>query len=271
MIFAGAIIGHFTGFKGSVMLPELASTKTIFSSKDQQSIALGFEVRCNRFFIEFYDNGMPKTYLSDLTILEDGKEILTRDIEVNTPLTYKGITFYQSSYQGYQEFIVDIKEIGSNEQQSFVVPFQQRTSWPEKDIHFGIINADALGQTVTRAKIWFRDGENQAVTTWLADNSSTTINSADRSFEVSVKQMYATGLQVAKDPGVWIVYLGCALMLLGLYMAFFVSHRRLWLLVTIDGSTADVSLAGNTNKNRQGFSRQFRQLEETLDSKLRSL
>ena len=29
-----------------------------------------------------------------------------------------------------------------------------------------------------------------------------------------------TGLQVAKDPGVWVVWLGCTLMMVGIYVAF---------------------------------------------------
>ena len=31
-------------------------------------------------------------------VLENGKEVLKKTIEVNDPLTYKGLTFYQSSY-----------------------------------------------------------------------------------------------------------------------------------------------------------------------------
>ena len=37
-----------------------------------------------------------------------------------------------------------------------------------------------------------------------------------------------TGLQVAKDPGVNVVWLGCALMVVGITMAFFLSHQRVW-------------------------------------------
>ena len=48
-----------------------------------------------------------------------------------------------------------------------------------------------------------------------------------------------TGLQVAKDPGVWIVWLGCTLMMAGyLYVAFFMSHRRIW--VRIENGTVTI-------------------------------
>ena len=42
--------------------------------------------------------GRPKDYKSKLKVLEQGKEVLSKTIEVNDPLTYKGYTFYQSSY-----------------------------------------------------------------------------------------------------------------------------------------------------------------------------
>ena len=39
-----------------------------------------------------------KTVKRWLTILENGKEVLKKSIVVNDPLTYKGISIYQSSY-----------------------------------------------------------------------------------------------------------------------------------------------------------------------------
>ncbi len=60
---------------------------------------LGFSVRCDDFEVEFYENSqMPREYKSWLTVIEDGKEVMRKAIEVNDPLTYKGITFYQASY-----------------------------------------------------------------------------------------------------------------------------------------------------------------------------
>jgi cytochrome c biogenesis protein len=268
VIFTGAIIGHFTGYKGSVMVPELKSTTKIFASGTQKPIELGFEVRCNRFLIEFYDNGMPKEYQSSLTVLENGKEILTKDIEVNGPLTYRGITFYQSSYQGYQDFIFHITDNSSGETQSFTVPFQEQLSWQEKNIRFGIVNADAVGQRVVRSKVWFKAGDHPAVINWLEGAETTKITIGDNSYTVSAKQMYATGLQVSKDPGVWVVYIGCMLMMVGLYMAFFLSHRRIWVFLPEKDFATGLTLAGNTNKNSAAFLKQLNKLETAIDQKV---
>lgn len=267
VIFVGALIGHFFGFKGSVMVPEMRTTEKAFSYKNSDPIDLGFEVRCNRFVIEFYDNGMPKEYRSSLTVLEGGEEKLTKEIEVNSPLSYKGITFYQSSYQGYQDFIATITEKVSGQMKQFSIPFQQQMSWEEQDVQFGIVNAEAVGQRVVRSKIWFRDADNSPTIEWLPDGEEMTITSGDKEYLVSVKQMYATGLQVAKDPGVWTVYIGCALMLLGLYMAFFMSHKRVWIYRKNDKNTITYCLGGSTNKNKMAFKKTLDELVEQVTPK----
>jgi cytochrome c biogenesis protein len=65
---------------------------------------------------------------------------------------------------------------------------------------------------------------------------------------------------------VWLVYLGCCLMLIGLYVAFFVSHHRLWLLLRPgkDGAGTSVLLAGAGSKNQSGFARSFARLADRL-------
>lgn len=270
VIFIGGIIGHFFGFKGSVMIPETKSSSKIYSFDNSTPIELGFEIRCDSFAIEYYDNGMPKEYKSSLTVLEDGKAVLQKDIEVNSPLTYRGITFYQSSYEGYQDFIVTIKDTESGESKGFVVPFQKQSVWEEKEIRFGIINAEAMGQRVVRAKLWVKAGDSPAAIEWLEDGKGVAIKGDDNSYSVTAKQMYATGLQVARDPGVWLVYIGCGLMLLGLYMAFFMSHKRIWLSVQTDGDETSVLLAGSANKNKVGFATQFSALEDQIGKILES-
>jgi cytochrome c biogenesis protein len=265
LIFVGAIIGHFFGFKGSVMIPEMGSTQKVFAYKDAGTLDLGFEVRNNSFVIEFYDNGMPKVYRSSLTVLEDGQEVLSRDIEVNNPLTYKGITFYQSSYQGYQDFIVNITENTSGDAKHFNIPFQKQMAWEEKGLQFGIINAEAVGQRVVRAKVWFKSGDNPPSVEWLKDNDKATFTSGTKEYTLSAKQMYATGLQVAKDPGVWVVYIGCGMMILGLYMAFFMSHQRIWLYKKNGSSVPQLWLSGSANKNKMAFAKFFAQLKNHIE------
>jgi cytochrome c biogenesis protein len=66
-----------------------------------------------------------------------------------------------------------------------------------------------------------------------------------------------TGLQVAWDPGVPIVWLACTVMILGLYIAFFVAHQRIWIRIDLDSDETAVLMAGTSNRNPASFERHF--------------
>lgn len=268
IIFVGGIIGSILGFKGTVMIPETQGTDKVFASGSSKPIDLGFEVRCDSFGIEFYDNGMPKEYRSHLTIRENGKDVRQEDIVVNKPLTYKGITFYQSSYEAYKDFILKFTDTANQQTTTFKASFQNELEWAENNLRFGVINVEAQGNQVLRTKIWLRDGDRQPTTFWLEPGEKNQIDIDGKAFSLSAKQMYATGLQVAKDPGVWLVYIGCGLMLFGLYAAFFISHRRVWLSLRQgpEDSTI-VLLAASANKNNSGFAGVFARINDLLAPK----
>ena len=268
VIFLGALVGSLFGFKGSVMIPETKQTSAIYSTTDSSPIELGFVIRCDSFILDYYDNGMPKTYKSALTVLENDSIVIQKDIEVNNPLTYKGITFYQASYEAYQDFVLTIDNLSTQSTKKILTPFQEKQTWAEEAVSFGVINAESFNNHLARIKIWFSNNTDEPVTFWADPDTTTTIKVGDTEYSIHVKQMYATGLQVAKDPGVWLVYLGCFLMLLGLYVAFFMSHKRIWVTLIKDGSTVKVTLYGTSNKNRIGFDTTFDKLADKIDTTL---
>lgn len=264
VIFLGGIIGSQFGYKGSVMIPETKQTAKVFSADDQQPQPLGFEIRCDKFEIEFYENGMVKEYRSRLTVFENGQTVLVKDIEVNDPLKYKGVTFYQASYEGYRDFVIRINNPVSGNEKVFIAPYQRKITWEEENLHFGIVTAEVIGKRITRAKLWLQAGDNPPAEIWVESTGMVEIVQGDTIYSASVKQMYGTGLQVAKDPGVWTVYAGCLLMLVGLYLTFFMSHRRIWIYYCKTSGSETISLAGTTNKNKLAFEKSFSDIAEQL-------
>ena len=47
---------------------------------------------------ENYADGSPKKWWSKLAVVQDGKEVQTKEIVVNDPLVHKGLRFYQASF-----------------------------------------------------------------------------------------------------------------------------------------------------------------------------
>ncbi|MCW5209488.1 cytochrome c biogenesis protein ResB, partial [Desulfobulbus sp. US1] len=278
IILLGAVIGSSAvatkilgdrefAFKGGISLPETAESDFIFSYADEKKIPLGFTVRCNYFHIDYYPGStMPKDYLSGLTIIENGKEILTTTIEVNKPLIYKGITFYQSSYNQIGAAIIKLREMTSGNIHAFPVDPQNYSvtnTWQEggSDGMVRIQSARPIqtpdGKSSTEMKIWLMDSDGPPSMFPLMYGTPVIVERPKAKYELIISPHFATGLQVAKDPGVWWVYTGCALMLIGLYMAFFMSHRKIWAHVyEVDGQPV-VLFAGHANKNSFDFAKKF--------------
>jgi cytochrome c biogenesis protein len=53
-------------------------------------------------------------------------------------------------------------------------------------------------------------------------------------------------------------------MLIGIYLAFFSSHRRIWLTFTINQDSVQAVFAGTSTKNKETFSETFNDLFEKL-------
>ncbi|WP_197407999.1 cytochrome c biogenesis protein ResB [Lampropedia cohaerens] len=79
-------------------------------------------------------------------------------------------------------------------------------------------------------------------------------------------QVQASVFQVTKAPGRPVVYLGCVLLIAGVFMMLFVRERRLWLWLQpdVDGTAAQALLAMATNRRTLDAGQEFKQLQQTL-------
>ena len=85
-----------------------------------------------------------------------------------------------------------------------------------------------------------------------------------------IENKYYTGLQVARDPGVPLVWLGCTMMVVGFLITFFASHRRIWVRISTGKGKIRVSTAGSANKNPVGLERELDHLTENLQKTINS-
>ena len=83
-----------------------------------------------------------------------------------------------------------------------------------------------------------------------------------------LESKFYTGLQVNRDPGVSIVWIGCFLMIGGFFVTFFMSHRRIWVRVSSEKQGSTISIAGTSNKNPVGLQRELSHLGIDLNGYL---
>jgi cytochrome c biogenesis protein len=80
----------------------------------------------------------------------------------------------------------------------------------------------------------------------------------------------ASGLQITRSPGKNVVYLGCVMLIAGVFMMFYITHQRLWVMIKPRGEGSRVMLAGMGNRNQRDFSKTFDNLTSELDQHYQS-
>lgn len=88
-------------FRGNLLVAEGTQSSTAVLSQSDGMVLqeLPFAVELKKFVVEYYSTGMPKLFASDIVIHDKatGQSQAAR-VEVNHPVTYKGIEIYQSSF-----------------------------------------------------------------------------------------------------------------------------------------------------------------------------
>ena len=271
VIFVGAIVGSLLGFKGFVNIMEGQSISKVLTSSGKE-IDLGYTLRLEQFTVEKYHTGAPKEFKSILTVLENGTPVpdyTNVKVIVNDPLTYKKITFYQSSYgqaNEDSEHYISMKPRSGGAPEKFTIRAGGQITLKDGTTFKLLEVAEEVrpfmpefSGPAARVEVSFKG---KAPQTFIVLKNYPEMN-AQRGDEIifgyegTNARMY-TGLQFAKDPGVEVVWLGCSLMVLGLFIAFFMSHKRIWIVVT----KGHARMYGNASKNHAAFSMQFDDLAD---------
>ncbi|VFQ44783.1 cytochrome c biogenesis protein ResB [Desulfoluna butyratoxydans] len=272
ILLAGALVGSLFGFDGAVNVPEGETVDTIILRNTNEKKPLGFSVRCNTFSISHYDTGSVKEYRSSLTVLENDKEVLTRDIIVNKPLTHNGVTFYQSSYgtMGAKDFSFAFMEKATGQTVTKAVDIGETVPFaPGKTFTFDryASNHAFNGRSVGEAAIGTLTDNGSKTEVVLLSRFSNFDKMRKGDWILSIadhEHAYYTGLQVTYDPGVGLVYTGFILMIAGCFVAFFTGHKKIRVTLTPAALGSTVTVSGAAPKNKVWATRYARQLLNRL-------
>ena len=289
LIFAGGIIDAIYGYSGFVALTPGQSVSTIDLRNGTKKV-LPFSVRCDGAGQENYADGSPKRWWSKLAVVESGRDTENKEIVVNDPLVHSGIRFYQASFGRtgqVDKVVLSAAPVGA--------------SAGAKEVSLGVNEAAELDPNTTVRLTRFvpdfvvRDNEiytrsnspdnpaielevtsknvGKAVKTWIfpAYANSSQGKELPYIFEFRDLQMgYFTGLQVSHEPGQWLVWTGCVLMGVGLFVAFYLVHMRLWAVPVLDEKGGlSLWVGGASNKNRYAFEERFGNLAGKIQAELK--
>jgi cytochrome c biogenesis protein len=296
VIIAGSIVSGATSVRQELKMKE-GEIKPVPGTD--------FSLRLNRFSTLYYDDArikdpeqrQVKSWISAVSVLEGGREVLTRDIEVNHPLSYKGFNFYQSSY-GYdqEESPVDLTfELKTFEAGRIEIWAKKRSvpSFLKKmTLKIGeravIDEAEGTSVTVRQYLPDFVLGEGNRPETRSSDpNNPAALVEAFKGEEMIISgwvfskfpdftQMHApqgggggkaipfSVLEAAKDKGVGLIWLGCILLMAGLGLAFYWPTWEVRAVLEDAQKKTDVTLGGLASKSREAFQAEFESIAASL-------
>lgn len=283
LILGGGVFGRLTAFEGTAQVPQNGGIISGFVQRNPDgsefkhrlvdgSSGKPFLVQCNDFRLKEFEPGRPKAFESDLVVYEDlgsrepGKELARATITVNHPLRYGGLTFYQASYVQMDEgqrAKITLRDRATGASRDLMVSAGEEIPGAE-GLTYQLVeyNQDFAGLGPAVQVVRTEDGKRGTFWIFARDPGFDGRNRPDRfSFSFDrLSPLYATGLQIARDPSTPIVYLGCFLLFAGIGIAFYTSHKRVWAHV----AGGRVALGGASHRNGEGFGREFAGLREAL-------
>jgi cytochrome c biogenesis protein len=242
LILVGGLIGKFWGVDGRLSIDQ-GEVADAFQVGPRAEKPLLFQVRLEKFQVSFYEpGGSPKEFRSDLTFMQDGREVQRAICRVNNPVSFGGLTFYQSSYgtQAAGPALIQVQK--GDLTQSVEVPFRRPVELAGGKGKIMLMQVDGDHQGYGPAVlIVTQAGDDHPMAFWIFQNHPGLAQSPYHPGLVKQPGAYAFTLaaapfkyysvfQVKRDPGVWWVYAGFLLFLPGLYLAFFRPVER-WALV----------------------------------------
>ncbi len=258
LILLGTLWGAVIGFKAGLQLTEGEAASDVWLQKRAERVPLGFQIRCDRFVFNQYPDGTPKEYRSDVTFLDmGGKEILRGSIRVNHPLTCRGITFYQATYGSIPKVTLQLIDEesgseasvttglntpfqlpGSTGERAMVTAFQENVRIPAEMARVTSFSMKSLGPAA-RVVIFDEKGFHDPFLIFrdhpaMGQERAGTHRIVLKGFRLTPY----TGLQVVKDPGTPLVWIGCTFLVIGFLMALLMDHEIVWVVGEAAGEKA---------------------------------
>ena len=289
LIFLGGIIDGVFGYRGFMSLVR-GQQSNVIEMQDGSKKQIPFSVKCYSAGQENYADGSPKRWWSKLAVVKDGKEVETKEIVVNDPLTYQGLRFYQASY-GMTGKLDGLKLIATPEGGTGREITLLANEPYDLDSNTSVTLAEYIPDFFIRDNQVFKrsddagepgvptEGQGQARLPRMRRCGSFRRTTrphkvrkrATTSSTATCRWAYFTGLEVSHEPGQWFVWAGCLLMGVGLFVAFYMVHMRLWVTAIPDAKGKLVLwLGGAANKNKDRFEQKFNEVVDEIRKEIDS-
>ncbi|MHB8055112.1 MAG: cytochrome c biogenesis protein ResB [Candidatus Aminicenantales bacterium] len=255
----------------------------------------GFALRLDKFETETYPDGNVKDWKSTLTVIENSRDVRTQVIEVNHPLVHRGFSFYQSAYgvdwnnPTLELWIGKKTEPGAEAGRMMKIRVGEKTAPGDADgmewtarrfLPDFVLGENNLPETRSNqpnnpaALVEGWSGGRKVVEGWVFaayPDISRLRGEAAADWTIELRNAEApqfSVIQAARDPGVPLIWLGCLLVMAGLFLAFYLPTREIRMVLEGAGSGAagktEITAGGTATKSRDRFETEFARVIDGL-------
>ncbi len=271
LILVGAFVGSFFGFKGTMAILQGDSTNVVKLMRKDRALMLPFEVRCDRFEIKFYPDGTPSDYISEVTILENGREVQKSIIRVNEPLNYRGVTFYQATYGTViSRAVVTFTDNRTGKSLELTLSTENEETIPGTNTIVQLMDyREKFGDFGPAGAIGMMDEGERPQAGWILVKYPDFHGNRLGHYRVAVKDVeatYYTGLQVKRDPGIWLVLTGFLGLVIFMIATFYGNPSKVWFLAQQEGKVMRIYIAMRSKgmAQNENFSRLCHDIKNLL-------
>ena len=308
LLLVGAVFGKGFGFTGRATVVEGETWVEAHAAYDlppeegrffDESMHAGFQVRVEDFDATYHASGLPREFVSKVTLLNDrGGALEDREVRVNGPLTHEGVKLYQLGYGWAPVVEVRVEDrLLVSDPTVFITraPTDQRVPWqgviklpslePDIGLELRLLPDSAAwfaGRPMLEARnpflffdVWQGDLRlDRAQNVFSLDKTGLQPFGEDGGIGLGETATLSNGVEITfrdlreytqflvkRDPGTGIMLAAALLLFLGLLPALYSSRRRVWVrAISVDGSGTRVQVAGFALQRRAAFEDEFRSI-----------
>lgn len=157
LLLVAVVWGKSTGYQGLVTLVEGQSFTETRAGYDQLQEGLlfngqhtGFTMRLNSFNATYQTSGEASDYVSNVSVIDHGRPVETKDIRVNDFLGYDGVNVYQQDY-GWAPTITVTNPQGQTVYSGPIEFFDEQTQQGNKAEAVGVLKVPDFNYTIPGA------------------------------------------------------------------------------------------------------------------------
>ncbi|MBI5417500.1 cytochrome c biogenesis protein ResB [Candidatus Poribacteria bacterium] len=287
-ILLGSSLSLVFGFKGYIEAPEGEIIKDYYNRKTKKNENLNFGILLNKFNIEYYPR---KIVLKIKDISNDAaqnKNIIKYEVYVGQELDLnrKGyklkVENFVLNYKITDNTFVKQKYSGANSNPAVELSIYKNNELIGKSWFFwGIPEIQDFaeeGYLIRFNKFWSPSVKEYKSDVSIVENGKIILNKTilvndpliykgiafyQTSHRVDGKA-YISNFQVVNEPGIWIIYISFAIVIVGVFLSFYIYHQKIWINIYEKNNKKKLIIGGLNYKSSYAFSNKFKKIVEDI-------